>query len=58
MENVVYFALAGKHESYRRWGDDFLDLEGTVIFVIHLLRGSAPFDVAPAEHHQVPYLEC
>ena len=58
MENIVYFPLAGKRDSYRERGDDFLDLEGTVIFVIQLLRGSAHSDVAPAEHHPVPYLEC
>ena len=58
MENVVYFPLAGKRESYREWGDDFLDLEGTVILVIQFLRGPARFDVASAEHHQVPYLKC
>jgi len=37
MENIVYLPFAGKHELYREWGDDFLDLEGTVIFVIQLL---------------------
>ena len=58
MKNVVYFPFARKRESYRECGNNFLDLKGTVIFVIQLLRGSARFDVAPAEHYQVPYLEC
>jgi len=58
MENIVYFPFAGERESYREWGDDFLDLEGTMILAIQLFQGSARFDVASAEHHQVPYLEC
>jgi len=58
MENIVYFPFVEKRESCRERGDDFLDLEGTVILVIQLLRGSTGFDVASAEHHQVPYLEC
>jgi len=57
MENIVYFPFAGERESYCERGDDFLDLEGTMILVIQLLLGSARFDVASAEHHQVPYLE-
>jgi len=51
-------SFSGKRETDGQWGDDFLDLEGTMILVIQLLRGVARFDVAPIEHHQVSYLVC
>ena len=39
-------------------GDDFLDLEGTMILVVQFLRGAACFDVSAAEHYQVSYSVC
>jgi len=46
MEDIVYFPFSGQREPYRQGGDDLLDLEGTMIFVVHLLRGSPGFDVS------------
>ena len=39
-------------------GDDFLNWEGTMIFVVQLLRGAARLDIASAELYQVSYLIC
>ena len=58
VEDVVNLPFAGKREAYREWRDDFLDLEGTMIPVVQLLRGTACFDVVAVEHYQVSYLVC
>jgi len=58
VEDVVDLPFPGQHEADGYWGDDFLDLEGTVILVVQFLRVAARFDVAPIEHHQVSYLVC
>jgi len=46
----------GQRELDTQGGDDFLDLEGTMILVVQFLRGVVRFDVAPVEHYQVSYL--
>jgi len=51
MEDVVDLPFTGKREAYHEWRDDFLDLEGTMILVVQLLRGMACFDVAAIEHY-------
>ena len=50
--------LSGQCEADGQWGNAFLDLEGTMIFVVQLLRWSARFDVTAVEHYQVSYLIC
>ena len=37
MEDVVDLLLLGQCEADGQWGDDFLNLEGTMIFVIQFL---------------------
>jgi len=58
VENVVNLPLPRQCEADGQWGEDFLNLEGTMVFVIQFLQGTARFNVASAEHHQVPYLVC
>jgi hypothetical protein len=53
MEDVVDLPISGKREPYREGGDDLLDLEGTMIFVVHLLGGSTGGDIMSVEHYQV-----
>ena len=40
------------------WGDNFLNLEGTMVFMVQFFRGATRFDVAATEHYQVSYLMC
>jgi len=56
MKDVVYLPFPVQRESDCQGRDDHLHLEGAMILVVQLLRGSAHFDVAPVEHHQVPDL--
>ena len=58
MENVVDFPFPGKCKTYRKWGNDFLNLEGAMILVVQLLRGSACSDVAPIVYDQGSHLIC
>jgi len=54
----VDLPLPGQREVNSEWGDDLLDLEGAMIFVVQLLRWSARFDVASIEYYQVSHLVC
>ena len=56
MEDVVYLPFLWECQADGERGDDFFDLEGTMIFVVHLPRGAAHLDIASVEHNQVPYL--
>ena len=58
MENVVYFPFSGQRQPYREGGDASLNLEGTMILVIHFPRGVACFDISSIKHYEVPYLVC
>jgi len=53
MENIVYFPFPREREADGERGNDLLDLEGAMIFVVQLFRGSARFDVAATKHYQV-----
>ena len=50
--------LPGQREVNSEWGDDLLDLEGAMIFVVQFPRGAACFDIAAIKHYQVSYLVC
>ena len=56
MENVVDLPFPGQCEADSQWGNDFLDLKGSMVLVVQFVRGAVRFDVASAEHHQVSYL--
>jgi len=58
VEDVVDLPFPGQHEPDSQGGDDFLDLEGTMILVVQLLLGMARLDVVSIEHYQVSYLVC
>jgi len=58
MEDIVDLPFSRQREVDGEWGDDFLDLKGTLIFVVQLLCWVTHFDVAAVEHHQVSYLVC
>jgi len=56
MEDIVDPPLPEKCELNGKGRDDSFHLEGTMIFVVQLLRWSARFDIVPVEQDQVPYL--
>ena len=58
MEDVVDLPFSRQREADGKWGDDFLDLEGTIIPVVPLFRRAARFNVVAIEHYQVSYLIC
>jgi len=58
MEDVVYLPFPWEREGSGERRDEFFDLEGTMIFVVHLPRGATRLDVATVEHNQVPNLVC
>jgi len=58
MEDVVDLPIPRQREADSEWGDDFLNLEGTMILVVQLPQGAAGFNIPSAEHHQVSYLVC
>jgi len=58
MENVVYFPLSGQRQPYHKGGDDFLDLERTMILVIQFPRRAARFDISAVKHDEVLCLVC
>jgi len=58
MEDVVYLPFPWERETSGKRRDEFFDLEGTMIFVVHLPRGVARLDVVSVEHDQVPNLVC
>src|SRR3981081_3990819 len=45
------FGWEGEPDGRRR--DNFFDLEGTVVFVVQLPRGSLCFNMATVEHYEV-----
>jgi len=53
MKDSVNLPFPGQRESYCEGQDDLFHLEGAMILVVQLPGGSARFDVAPVEHHQV-----
>ena len=56
MEDVVYLPFPWERETSGERRDEFFDLEGTMIFVVHFPRGATHLDIASIEHDQVPYL--
>ena len=58
MENIVDFPFLRECEVDSQQGNDFLNLEGVMIFMIQLPQQSARFNVTSIEHHQVSYLVC
>ena len=58
MEDIVDFPSPGKRGADGKRGDDFFDLEGTMILAVQLSRGTTCLDVSATEHHQVSYLVC
>jgi len=53
MEDVVDLPFPGEGESDSKGRDDSFHLKGAMVLVVQLPRGSARFDVASVEHHQV-----
>jgi len=58
MEDVVYLPFPWERKTSRERRDEFFDLEGPMIFVVHLPRRATRLDIASVEHNQVPYLVC
>jgi len=58
MEDIVDLPLPRQRETGGERRDDFLNLEGTMIFVVQFSRGSARFDIVSVEHNQISYLVC
>jgi len=58
MEDVVYLPFPWERETSGERRDEFFDLEGAMIFVVHLPRGATCLDIASVEHNQVPHLVC
>jgi len=56
VENIVDFPFSRQHEPDSKWGNDRLNLDGTMILVVQFLRRLARFNVASVEHNQVSYL--
>ena len=58
MEDIVDLPLPRQREPNHEGENDFLNLKGTMVFVVQLLRWLACFDVSAAEHYQISYLVC
>ena len=58
MEDIVDLPLLGQRKADSERGDDLIDLERAMIFVVQLLRWSVRFDIAATKHYQVSYLVC
>jgi len=56
VEDVVDLPFPRQREADGERGDDFLNLKGTVVFVVQFLRRAARPNVASAEHDQVSHL--
>ena len=56
MEDIVDLPFLGKCESNHEERDDLFHLERAMNLVVQLPGGSARFEVAPIEHHQVSNL--
>jgi len=56
MEDIVDHPFPRQGEPNSKGQDNLFYLEGTMILVVQLLEGSARFDIASVEHHQVPNL--
>jgi len=52
----VYLPFPSEREAGGEGRDEFFDLEGTMILVVHLPRGATRLDIASVEHDQVPHL--
>jgi hypothetical protein len=58
MEDIMDLPFVGQHEFDGEWGDDSLDLEGTMILVIQFARGALSLNGLTVKHSQVTDLVC
>jgi hypothetical protein len=56
IEDVMYLPFPWKRKFDSKWGNGFFDLEGAMIFVVHLLRWSARLNFPTVQHYQISNL--